>query len=64
MSDPVAFLPYVILVALTAIPSWILFGRVGHSRWWTLLSIIPLGMMVVLWLLAFRRWPATAPSSN
>ena len=50
-------LPHLILVVLTAIPAWFLFGRVGFSRWWTLLSLLPLGMIVILWLLVLRRWP-------
>jgi hypothetical protein len=50
-------LPYAIVVVLTAIPAWAVLKRVGLSRWWTLLSVAPLGMIVVLWLIAFRRWP-------
>ena len=50
-------LPYAIVVVLTAIPAWALLKRIGLSRWWTLLSVAPLGMIVILWLIAFRRWP-------
>ena len=58
MSDvTISLLPYLILVVLTAIPSWVLLGRIGLSRWWTLLSLVPLGMLIVLWMVAFRRWP-------
>ena len=52
------WLPYAIVVLLTAVPAWKLFGRVGLSRWWTLLSVIPLGMIIILWFVALRRWPA------
>jgi hypothetical protein len=56
------FLPYAIVVILTAIPSWALLKRIGLSLWWTLLSLAPLGMIVILWLIAFRRWPRRSTS--
>lgn len=55
--DVMSFVPYLLLVVLTAIPSWRLFKRTGMSPAWTLLSLIPLGMIIVLWIVAFRRWP-------
>ena len=51
--------PYLIIVVLTAIPALILFGRTGLSRWWALLSLVPLGMIVILWVVALRHWPVT-----
>jgi len=50
------FVPYLLLIVLTAIPAWRLFGRVGMSRWWTLMSLVPLGMIVILWIVAYARW--------
>lgn len=58
--DAVRALPYLLIVALTFIPTWTLMNRVGLSRWWTALSIVPFGVLVVLWILAYRRWPAIA----
>jgi hypothetical protein len=56
-------LPYATVVVLTAIPAWALLNRIGLSRWWTLLSAAPLGMIVILWLIAFRRWPQSSKAS-
>jgi len=50
-------LPSLLLAIVTGIPLWILLGRVGLSRWWTLLAILPLGFLILLWMLALRRWP-------
>jgi hypothetical protein len=50
------FIPYLLLIVLTAIPAWRLFERIGKSRWWTLLSLVPLGMILVLWIAAFGQW--------
>ena len=57
MLDAVAFIPYLLLVVLTAIPAFVLFKRIGFSPAWTLLSIVPLGMLIILWIVAYRRWP-------
>jgi len=50
------FIPYLLLTVLTAIPAWRLFERTGMSRWWTLLSVVPLGMIIILWVVAYCRW--------
>ena len=31
--------------------------RLGVSRWWTLVALIPYANVVGLWALAFVRWP-------
>jgi hypothetical protein len=64
MPEAVQFLPYLLLVILTAIPAWVLFRRIGMSPAWTLLSLVPLGMIVILWIVAYRRWPNGEPSST
>jgi hypothetical protein len=60
----IQLLPYLLLVVLTAIPAWALFRRVGMSPAWTLLSLVPLGMIVILWVVAYRRWPNSEPSAH
>jgi len=49
-------IPYLLLIVLTAIPAWRLFERTGMSRWWTLLSVVLLGMIIILWVAAYARW--------
>ena len=31
--------------------------RVGLSRWWSVLTIIPMINLIGLWTLAYMRWP-------
>jgi hypothetical protein len=56
--DAIQFLPYLLLVVLTAIPSWALFKRIGLSPAWTLLSLVPAGTIIILWIVAYRHWPS------
>jgi len=56
MEQMTPFIPYLLLVVLTAIPAWRLFERAGMSRWWTLMSVVPLGMIIILWIVAYARW--------
>lgn len=62
MTNSSTLLPYLIVVVLTAIPTWSLMRRTGKHRAWVLLSLVPLGTIAVLWFLAFTRWPGPAQS--
>ncbi len=32
-------------------------GRIGFSRWLALLAVVPFGNLLLLWFLAYARWP-------
>jgi len=51
---------------ITAIPLYIILKRTGRSRWWIILVVFfsTLGGIIVLWILAFGRWPKAAPMAN
>ena len=55
-----AMMTFVALI-LTAFQVWLfyrIFSKAGYNGWWSLLSLIPgVGMLVVLLILAFDRWP-------
>lgn len=40
------------------IPIAQILHRAGHSRWWSVLYLIPLLNVVGLWIFAYVRWPA------
>ena len=48
----------VILVALVAVivPTWFICKKAGFSPWLSLLVILPLGGVVLLYVLAFAEW--------
>ncbi len=54
---PVVFL---VFAALMVVPFWRLLPRAGIAAPWALVSVVPLGALVLLWVLAFRRWPGDA----
>ena len=46
-----------ILGALVVVPFWRLLPRFGIPSWVALVSIFPLGALVLLWVIAFREGP-------
>ena len=43
-----------ILATLVVIPFWRLLPKFGIPSWVSLVAIIPLGALVLLWIMAFR----------
>ena len=46
-----------IVVALWIVPLWKLLDRLGYRGAWALVTIIPPAVIVLLWVVAIRRWP-------
>jgi energy-coupling factor transporter transmembrane protein EcfT len=53
-----AILPFIILVglAIVVIPCWFICKKAGFSPWLSLLNLIPLGNLILLYVLAFSEW--------
>jgi len=49
----------IVLVVLLAIviPFWKILPRAGIPAPVALVSLIPFGALILLWVLAFKRWP-------
>ncbi|PQO24536.1 hypothetical protein C2I36_02565 [Rhodobacteraceae bacterium WD3A24] len=45
---------FVILAALVVVPFWRLLPRYGIPNWVSLAAVIPLGAIVLLWVMAFK----------
>ena len=45
---------FIIMAILVVVPFWRLLPKFGISSWVALVSIIPLGALVLLWVMAFR----------
>lgn len=43
-----------IYAALVVVPFWRLLPRFGMPNWLSLVAIIPLGALVLLWVMAFK----------
>ncbi len=53
-----AIMPFIILVclAIVIVPFWFICKKAGFSPWLSLLNIIPLGGLVLIYVLAFSDW--------
>jgi hypothetical protein len=68
MDDPILFhyivasplsdflVPSMVMGLLVIIPALRLLKRVGISWAWALLSFIPVGLIVMVWVVAFASW--------
>ncbi len=53
-----ALVMIVIWVAGLVVPFWMLWKRTGHSGWIALLMLVPGLNLILLYVLAFKDWPA------
>jgi hypothetical protein len=53
-----AILPLIILVCLAIIivPFWFICKKAGFSPWLSLLNIVPMGNLILIYVLAFAQW--------
>jgi hypothetical protein len=53
-----AILPFFILVALAILilPFWFICKKAGFSPWLSMLNIVPLGNLILIYVLAFSDW--------
>ena len=48
----------IVYAAVVVVPFYQLWKRTGHNGWIALLMVIPLVNVVMLYVLAFKDWPA------
>jgi hypothetical protein len=46
-----------IMLFILGFPTARILNRLGFSRWWVVLALIPYVNVVGLWVLAFKTWP-------
>jgi ABC-type transport system involved in cytochrome c biogenesis permease subunit len=61
MKIAMAIVPFIGLMMLIAlviviVPSWFICKKAGFSPWLALINLIPLGNLVLLYVLAFAEW--------
>ena len=54
----------VLLAILVCWPVARIAGRVGFSRWWALVALIPVVNLVLVYVFAFVKWPADQGAEN
>jgi len=55
---------WIFLIVLIVIPFWRLCSRIGQSKWLSLLALIPEAALILLWYIAFAKWPSIPESSE
>ena len=50
-----AILVYAILVVLTVVPFFQLLPHFGINAVWSLIAILPVGVIILLWIMATKR---------
>ncbi len=48
---------FLIMAVLIILPFWFIFSKAGHSKWLSLLMVVPLVNFIMLYFLAFSTWP-------
>ena len=56
MMVPIILVFGIIAVAVIIVPFWFICKKAGFSPWLSLLNLIPLGNLVLLYVLAFAQW--------
>ncbi len=53
----------IILVSLVIfiVPFWFICKKAGFSPWLSLLNLVPLGSLILLYILAFAEWRTAPP---
>lgn len=46
-------------LVVVLVPAYKIVSKAGYSGWWCLLLLIPVVNLVMIWVFAFSRWPAT-----
>ncbi|MCT7375803.1 hypothetical protein [Chelativorans salis] len=54
------WLGFLVYAAIIIVPFWQIFPRAGWHPAVSLLMVVPLLNILILWALAFKRWPGDA----
>ena len=58
------FIGWLIASIVQVIPLWRILPRAGIAAPWALVAFVPLGTIVLLWVMAYKRWPADTLSDR
>ena len=47
-----------LMAAVVLVPFWFIFAKAGYSKWLSLLMVVPLVNLILLYFLAFSKWPS------
>ena len=53
-----------VMTAVVIMPFWFIFSKAGYSKWLSLLMVFPLVNVILLYFLAFAKWPSVGNSNT
>lgn len=53
---PIMGIITIVFLVIFIVPFWFICKKAGFSPWLSLLNIVPLGSLVLLYILAFAEW--------
>jgi hypothetical protein len=53
---PIFMLVGIVFLAIIIIPFWFICKKAGFSPWLSLLNVVPMGNLVLVYVLAFAQW--------
>ena len=61
-----AIMPLIILIclAIVIVPFWFICKKAGFSPWLSLLNLVPLGGLILMYVLAFAEWKVAPVPQN
>jgi len=54
----------VVMTVVVILPFWFIFSKAGYSKWLSLLMVLPLVNVILLYFLAFSKWPSLGNSNT
>ncbi len=61
---PFGPLMMLVMAVIVILPFWFIFSKAGYSKWLSLLMVVPLVNIVLLYFLAFSKWPSSENKSQ
>ena len=53
-----------VMAVLVILPFWFIFSKAGHSKWLSLLMVVPVINIIMLYFLAFSTWPSQSDPNS
>jgi len=47
---------FIVILAIVIVPFWFICRKAGFSPWLSLINLVPLGSLILLYVLAFADW--------
>ncbi|MDR3739370.1 MAG: hypothetical protein P4L40_10160 [Terracidiphilus sp.] len=61
MVMPIIGIITIIALVIFIVPFWFICKKAGFSPWLSLLNLVPLGSLILLYILAFAEWRTLPP---